>query len=171
MSYVCIAASVSSRDSSPSWASAPSRASYTSTHYGILPSILSTMFSSRSNFLEHWLYLSPWYLCRFWVVSPLHPSASIFIKGFLYLNQLITDFTDSSIVSLSVNEQFYRFFWGSWLYLFQSFGNCAIFRYSSYPFLTFCTCNLTLVQFLWTSWILCYNQITRTERSVPLDKL
>ena len=44
-------------------------------------------------------------------------------------------------------------------------------QYSLYPFLTCCAGCLALVLFLWNYWSLCYSHITRTSRSVPLDKL
>ena len=181
-SSAIIAASASSWASGPSGASSPSRASSTSTHDGRLLLIVLTLFSFRSKISEPAMPViflawtdhlwNPVY-CQ-WLHHRI-PLLVIFKRGFTCPYQLINDFTDSLVVPISVNKPFY---WFLGLLALVLARNCSIhvapvaFIWAPlYPFMTFCTSNLMPVPFLWNSCSLCYNQITRTARWFPLDKL
>ena len=91
-------------------------------------------------------------------------------------------FTGSPVMLVSFNKLFLSVLWSYLLYLFCSFGACIVSLVFFVAildvlcrFLDTCTIylrlfragGLALISFLWTFWSLCYNQIVRTERSVP----
>ena len=182
LSSAIIAASASSWASGPSRASSLSRASSISTHEGRLLLIVSILFSSISKISEpatSVIFLA--WTDHLW--NPVYyqwlhhhiPLLVIVKKGFSCPYQLINAFTDSLVVPISVIKRFYWFLGLLALVIACNFSihvaPVAFIWAPLYPFMTFCTSNLMPVPFLWNSCSLCYNQITRTARWFPLDKL